>query len=123
MVMFEMSPDFMTSEQGQHEQLTKLAAEITKNAQTKYGLVVGSVYWRIDETLAASVADWARSSTPAPLAASQNPVVTPTENDEHITAEELAEFESAWQKDSEIKIGQRTYTSDPVPLGDDSYKS
>ena len=123
MVMFEMSPDFMTSEQGQHEQLTRLAAEITKNAQTKYGLVVGSVYWRIDETLATSVADRARPSTPAPLAASQNSAVSHIENDERVTAEELAEFEAAWQRDSDIKIGERTYTSDPVPLGDDSYKS
>ena len=123
MVMFEMSPDFMATEQGQHEQLTKLAAELTKNAQTQYGLVVGGVYWRIDETLAASVADWARPSNPAPLAATQNPVVTHIENDERVTAEELAEFEAAWQRDSDIKIGERTYSSDPVPLGDDSYKS
>ena len=45
------------------------------------------------------------------------------ENDERVTAEELAEFEAAWQRDSDIKIGERTYSSDPVPLGDDSYKS
>ena len=123
MVTFDMSPDFMTSEQGQHGQLTKLAAALTKNAQTLYGLVVGGVYWRVDETLAASVAEWARPSTPAPLAASQNSVDTHIENDECVTAEELAEFEAAWQKGSDIQIGDRTYSSDPAPLGDESRKS
>ncbi len=122
-VMFDMSPDFMTSEQGQHGQLTKLAAALTKNAQTRYGIVVGGVYWRVDETLTASVAEWARPSTPVPLAAPQNPVATHIENDEHVTAEELAEFEAAWQSDSEIQLGDRTYFSDTAPLGDDSHKS
>jgi hypothetical protein len=126
-VMFDMSSDFMASEQGQHGQLTKLAAALTKNAQTRYGLVVGGVYWRVDETLAASVADWARPSAPAPLAAPlaapQNPVATNIENYERVTAEELAEFEAAWQRDSDIKIGDRTYSSDLAPLGDDSHKS
>ena len=125
MVTFDMSPDFMTSEQGQHGPLTKLAAELTKNAQTRYGLVVGGVYWRVDETLAASVAEWALPATPAPLAASQNLVDTDTdiENDLRVTAEELAEFEAAWQKVSDIPIGDRIYSSDPAPLGDDSHKS
>ena len=123
MVTFDMSPDFMTSEQGQHGQLTKLAAALTKNAQTLYGLVVGGVYWRVDETLAASVAEWALPATPAPLAASQNLVDTDIENDLRVTAEELAEFEAAWQKGSDIQIGDRTYSSDPAPLGDDSSKS
>ena len=123
MVMFDMPPDFMNGEQGQHGQLTKLAAALTKNAQTRYGLVVGGVYWRVDETLAASVANWARPSTPAPLAAPQNSVATNIENYERVTAEELADFEAAWQKDSDIRIGDRTYSSDLAPLGDDSHKS
>ena len=121
-VTFDMSPDFMTSEQGQHGQLTKLAAALTKNAQTRYGLVVGGVYWRVDETLAASVAEWALPSTPAPPAASQNLVDTDIENDVRVTAEELAEFEAAWQKGSDIPIGDRIYSSDPAPLGDESRK-
>lgn len=123
MVMFEMSPDFMTSEQGQHGQLTKLAGELTKNAKTQYGLVVGGVYWRVDETLAALVADWAQPAKPTQLAAAQNPVATHIENDERMTAEELAEFEAGWQKGRDIPIGDRTYSSDPAPLGDDSAKN
>ena len=122
-VMFDMSPDFMTSEQGQHGQLTRLAAVLIKNAQTRYGLVVGGVYWRVDETLTASVAEWARPSNPAPLAAPENPVATNIENYERVTAEELAEFEAAWQRDSDIQIGDRTYNSDLAPLGDDSRKT
>ena len=122
-VMFDMSPDFMTSEQGQHGQLTRLAAVLIKNAQTRYGLVVGAVYWRVDETLTASVAEWARPSTPAPLAALENPVATNIENYDRVTAEELAEFEAAWQRDSDIQIGDRTYSSDLAPLGDDSRKT
>ena len=122
-VMFDMSPDFMTSEQGQHGQLTRLAAVLIKNAQTRYGLVVGAVYWRVDETLTASVAEWARPSNPAPLAAPENPVATNIENYDRVTAEELAEFEAAWQRDSDIQIGDRTYSSDLAPLGDDSRKT
>jgi len=35
---------------------------------------------------------------------------------ERATAEELAAFESAWQKGSELAIGDRSYSSDLVPL-------
>ena len=59
-VMMDMSPTFMASEAGQHAPLAETAALITKNAQTKYGLIVGGVYWRVDETLDVSVANWAR---------------------------------------------------------------
>ena len=137
-IMFDMAPDFMASELGQHGQLTRLATVLIKNAQTRYGLVVGGVYWRVDETLKASVAEWARPTTPAPLAAEpaalpaappaaplaapKNSAATNIENYERATAEELAEFEAAWQKDSDIKIGDRTYNSDLSPLGDESNK-
>jgi hypothetical protein len=39
---------------------------------------------------------------------------------ERATAQELAAFESAWQKSSELAIGDRTYSSDLAPLGSDS---
>jgi hypothetical protein len=42
---------------------------------------------------------------------------------ERATAQELAAFESAWQKSSELSIGDRTYSSDLAPLGSDSKDS
>ena len=123
-VMFDMSPDFMASEQGQHSQLSKLATALIANAQSRYGLVVGAVYWRIDETLAALVAEWARPSNPAPLAAPQNPLASLVGNNGHMTATELADFEAARQSNnSDIKIGNRTYSSDLGALGDNPHKT
>ena len=123
-VMFDMSPDFMASEQGQHRQLSKLATALIANAQSRYGLVVGAVYWRIDETLAALVAEWARPSNPAPLAAPQNPLASLMGNNGHMTATELADFEAARQSNnSDIKIGNRTYSSDLGALGDNPQKT
>ena len=123
-VMFDMSPDFMASEQGQHRQLSKLATALIANAQSRYGLVVGAVYWRIDETLAALVAEWARPSNPAPLAAPQNPLASLIGNNGHMTATELADFEAARQSNnSDIKIGNRTYSSDLGALGDNPQKT
>jgi hypothetical protein len=120
-VMLDMSPTFMDSEQGQHRQLDEIAALLTRNAQQKYGLIGGGVYWRIDETLAASVADWARRPSAAPDSAAtpQGPAPTNIENYERATAEELAVFEAAWQKNNDIQIGDRTYSSDLAPLGED----
>ena len=123
-VMFDMSPDFMASEQGQHSQLSKLATALIANAQSRYGLVVGAVYWRIDETLAALVAEWARPSNPAPLAAPQNPLASLVGNNGQMTATELADFEAARQSNnSDIKIGNRTYSSDLGALGDNPHKT
>ena len=120
-VMLDMSPMFMESEQGQHRQLAGIASALTKNALTRYGLVVGGIYWRTDETLAAPVADWARPSAPASLAASTSgPALSNIEKYEQVTAEELAAFEAAWQKSNDIQIGDRTYSSDLAPLGEDS---
>lgn len=117
-VMFDMSPDFMASEHGQHGQLSKLAKILTANAQSRYGLVVGAVYWRVDETLAALVADWAQPTNAAPLAAPQNPLASLIGNDGPATAVELADFEAARQSaTSDIKIGNRTYSSDLGALG------
>jgi hypothetical protein len=122
-VMLDMSPTFMASPAGQHAQLAQTAALLTKNAETKYGLIVGGVYWRVDETLDVSVANWARPSVPLPL---EQPGATPEERRlaniekyEQVTAEEMAEFEAAWQKDSAIQIGDRTYSSDLAPLAED----
>lgn len=122
-IMLDMSPTFMASPAGQHAELAATAALLAQNAQTKYGLMVGGVYWRIDETLDTAVANWARPSVPVPL---EQPGTTPEERRlaniekyEQVSAEEMAEFEAAWQKDSAIQIGDRTYSSDLAPLGED----
>lgn len=121
-VMLDMAPAFMASPQGQQAQLTEIATTLTKNALAKYGLSLGGVYWRSDETLDTVVADWARPASTAPdTPAIANPEKVPTnvENYEHVTADELAAFEAAWQRSSEIQIGNRTYSSDLAPLGED----
>lgn len=125
LVMFDMSPAFMSSERGEHAQLTMLAAALTKNATSRYGLIVGGVYWRVDETLAADVAHWARPAGQTAAAAPHDAphdapdVASNIEKYERVTAEELAEFEAAWQKNSDVQIGDRTYSSDLAPLGED----
>lgn len=119
-VMLDMAPSFMAAEQGQHLQLVKAAAVLTKSAMVKYGLIVDGVYWRLDETLDATVASWAEQSVPAALDA--NPAIagrTDIEKYGDATAEELAAFEAAWQKNHEIQIGNRTYSSDLAPLAEE----
>ncbi len=122
-VMLDMSPTFMASPAGQHAQLAETAALVTQNAQTKYGLIVGGVYWRVDETLDVSVAGWARPSVtmplePTPTTAEERRLAN-IEKYEQVTAEEMAAFEDAWQKDSAIQIGDRTYSSDLAPLAEE----
>ena len=118
-VMLDMAPAFMASPQGQHAQLAEMAATMTQNALTKYGLILGGIYWRIDETLNTVVADWARPASLDTAVAKPEKAPTNVENYERVTADELAAFETAWQKSSEIQIGNRTYTSDLAPLGED----
>lgn len=119
-IMMDMSPAFMGSAQGQHKQLAEIAALLTQNARTRYGLVVSGMYWRTDETLDATVAAWARPpGTPAPATKSANMALNNIEKYEHATADQLAAFEAEWQKSNDIQIGDRTYSSDLAPLGDD----
>ncbi len=119
-IMLDMPPAFMLGEHGQHARLAEIAATLTKNAQTRYGLIVGGVYWRVDETLAATVAEWAKPAQVPAFASSQpGPELTNIEKYERATAEQLAAFEAAWQESSDIQIGDRTYSSDLAPLGED----
>jgi hypothetical protein len=119
-IMMDMSPSFMDSEHGQHKQLAETAALLTKNAQVRYGLIVAGVYWRVDETLDAAVAAWARPpEAAAPASERADPAANNIEKYERATADELAAFEAAWQKSSDIQIGDRTYSSDLAPLGED----
>ena len=106
-IMLDMSPAFMASSAGQQDQLKKSAALIADNAQTKYGLSVGGVYWRADETL---------DATPEALRR------TTIKTDEQVSAEEMAEFEAAWQNDTAVQIGGRTYSTDLAPLAEQPLK-
>lgn len=122
-VMLDMSPGFMDSQAGQRASLKDIAALLIKNADTRYGLQVSGVYWRSDDTLDVSVASWARPVTTTSLGASTASERRDNiEKFEAVTAEEMAEFEAAWQKDAAIQVGGRTYSSDLAPLMDESQK-
>ena len=89
-VMLDMSPTFMASPAGRYNLLKETAALLIKNAETKYGLLVSGVYWREDETLDVSVANWARpvaSVPPRYITESQHQ--NNIENFEAVTAEEM----------------------------------
>ena len=119
-IMMDMSSPFMNSAQGQHRQLAETAALLTQNARVRYGLVVAGVYWRVDQTLDVAVAAWAcPHGTTAPAAQPVDPALSNIEKCEHATADQLAAFEAAWQKSNDIQIGERTYSSDLAPLGND----
>jgi hypothetical protein len=116
LVMVDMSAEFMLSERGQHKQLGDIAALLAKNALTRYGLVVRSVYWRLDEDLSSSAANRAAAAhLPPPGAAAET-----IEEDKPATTAQLAEFEAAWQEHSAIQIEDRTYASDLAPLREES---
>ena len=118
-VMLDMSPTFMSSAAGLHASLNETAAALIKNAETKYGLQVGGVYWRSDETLNASVANWARpTSTPPRSPSTESERQSNIEKYEAVSADEMAAFEAAWHKDKAIQIGERTYSSDLAPLAE-----
>lgn len=119
-IMLDMSPRFMASEMGQHARLADIAAALTRNAQTRYGLIVGGVYWRIDETLATQMTGSAKAPAQPVFSNSQpGTELTNIEKYERATAEELAAFEAAWQRDRDIQLGDRTYSSDLAPLSED----
>jgi hypothetical protein len=120
-VMLDMSPTLMASPAGDHASLNETAAVLINNAATKYGLVVGAVYWRSDETLDVSVDDWARPAAPSLGAHSAD-----GERQSHggaldaMTADEMSAFEAAWQNKQPVQIGDRFYSSDLVPFTDET---
>ena len=126
-IMADMSPAFMHSAQGRHKRLAEVAALLTQNARVRYGLVVAGMYWRVDETLDAAVATWARPpGIPAPPV---GPAFVPADTalgtidkNQQATQDQLAAFEAEWQKSNDIRIGNRTYSSDLAPLGDDAVR-
>jgi len=117
-VMMDLSTDFLHNEEGRPEKLLALGTAIAKNAEERYGLKVVGVYWQVNEdSKGFEVAPREGSSSHAPL-----PSAAPTgrQKYERASAEDLAAFEAAWQKGQEMQIGDRIYSSDLAPLGDDS---
>ena len=119
-VMLDMSLAYMSSDAGQHPQLADTALTLTQNAYSRYGLVVGGVYWRTDSTLDAVVADWAQRSHPTAAVAADGQE-DPLERRRHASAEEFAAFEAAWRHKSAVRIGEHTYSTDRLPL--DSHRT
>ena len=116
-VLLDMSPTFMVSPAGEHANLKEMAAVLIKNAETTYGLQVGGVYWRSDETLEVSVDNWAQPAVSAPsVLSAQMQRQSNIEKYQEVTAEEIAEGEATWQKESATQIGDRIYSSDLAPL-------
>jgi hypothetical protein len=62
MVMFDVSPRFLASERGSHEQLSAIATALTQTALSRHSLTLTGVYWRLDDTVDTPVAPWARPS-------------------------------------------------------------
>jgi hypothetical protein len=121
-VMVDLSTDFMDGEQGQQRPLMALGDAIRKNALSRYGIGVPAVYWRVNEEIKGfdpSRGDDTNPGTATPEAIRSSNM----RRYERATAQELAAFESAWQKSSELSIGDRTYSSDLAPLGSDSKDS
>jgi hypothetical protein len=118
-IMLDMSPAFLASPAGQHDHLEQLAALVTESAQTKYGLMIGGVYWRRDATLDAAVAGWAKPQARSSTDTHPDDANQSTEQGHHATAQDLVEFEAVWDKDTPVQIGNRTYATDLAPLAED----
>ncbi|MDW5441698.1 hypothetical protein [Polaromonas sp. SM01] len=117
-VMVDLSTDFLRNEQGRQEPLAALGAAIKKNALSRYGLGVPAVYWRVNEELKGLDAPRSGEGVRAEPASARSSRSSDVRRYERATAEELAAFEAAWQKSSQMTIGDRTYASDLAPLGD-----
>ncbi|MBX3657044.1 MAG: hypothetical protein KF740_01270 [Ramlibacter sp.] len=116
-VMVDLNTDFLHNREGQPEHLVAVGAAITKNAMTRYGVVVAGVYWRVNDEMQGF--DHHRAEHHS-VPASVPPELSPRQKYERATAEELAAFEAAWQKGQELHVGDRVYSSDLAPLTGDS---
>lgn len=121
-VMVDLSTDFMDGEQGQQRPLMALGEAIRKNALSRYGIGVPAVYWRVNEEIKGFDPQRGEDTNPG-IATPETIRSSNVHRYERATAQELAAFESAWQKSSELSIGDRTYSSDLAPLGGDSKHS
>jgi hypothetical protein len=64
-VMMDMLPAFMQSQQGEHSHLSRIANFLTRSAMDRCGLVVSGVYWRIDERMHSGDFDGQADSAPS----------------------------------------------------------
>jgi hypothetical protein len=116
-VMVDLSIDFMDSEQARQRPLQALGAAIGKNALSRYGLAVPAVYWRVNEEIKGEHSPRVETVAAPDGAPPESQRTSNVQRYERATAQELAAFESAWQKNSEMTIGDRSYASDLAPLG------
>jgi hypothetical protein len=119
LVLIDLSTDFLDNREGRPARLVEVGAAITKNAASRYDLLVSGVYWQVNEQIQGF-----EGSRPAPLRTGQEAVGVPppVQRRERATAEELAAFEAAWEKGRAMQIGDRIYSSDLAPLEPDSRK-
>lgn len=99
-VMVDLSTDFMDSEQGRPRPLQALGEAVARNALARYGVGVAAVYWRINPELKGFEQDL-RAAPEAASDDTSSPEARRSANlrkYERATAEDLAAFESAWQK-------------------------
>lgn len=117
-VMIDLASEFLHRPEGQQEALLAVSGLITRNALARYGLGVTGVYWRIDEQM--TMQEASRRSAPDSMAPETGAApLTPREKYEQATAEELAAFEAAWQRNQDVQVGSRVYSSDLAPLAAD----
>ncbi len=115
-VMVDLPLDLMDSDQGSQRALMALAVEIGKNALARYGLGVAAVYWRVNEELQGVGHQHIASGAVGREISAESARASNVRKYERATEQELAAFESAWKKGSELLIGDRSYSSDLAPL-------
>lgn len=116
-VMVDLSTDFMHNREGRPGNLVVLGTAISKNAATRYGIMVAGVYWRVNDEIQGFEVSRPVAEPSADAAA---PALSPPRRrHERARAEELAAFEAAWQNGPELLLRDRVYASDLAPLGGD----
>jgi hypothetical protein len=119
LVLVDLSTDFLDNREGAPARLAEVGAAITKNALARYNLLVGGVYWQVNEQIQGFSASRPAALRPGQDAGDSRP---PLPRHERATADELAAFEAAWEKGRAMQIGDRVYDSDIAPLEPDSQK-
>lgn len=115
-VLMDLSTDFMHKREGRPGQLVALGAAIGKNAVARYGILVSSVYWRVNEQMPGFEVSQPEAEPDADATVSDPP--SPHRRHARAREEDLAAFESFWQKGQELRLRDRVYVSDLAPLGD-----
>ncbi len=117
-VLMDLSTDFMHNREGRPGPLVALGTAIGQNAAARYGILVSGVYWRVNDQIQGFEPSRPGAEPGADATAQDTP--PPRRGQGRAGAEELAAFESFWQKGQELRLRDRVYASDLAPLGDDS---